>query len=561
MRFLIPYFGYYRPRFLTFGLAVWVCASTPRAQADSKETATHDGAIDAKTRVLVLPFSGKDGPRARAALLWRLEREPSIELVSDNATAGTVRKLGIRRWDANAYRSVAEALRVQVYIRGTVERSDFPWIIRFDVATPDDGSTVASERWTTQKLGSYTVIDPKVYQKVRTHVALLAPITASVVEPSPKSTEEASESTASFEKTASGFALKKARGLPYRAFEVSFLTGVIHRSIEADAYTYNHARYDTTKDLTFLERRSFDSGGLGALELGLRAEFYPGLFWDIDWMVPFGIVASYRHSLFTSAQGCKARGYNENGPNFRTSPDEGCPSGGTLDVPITQYQLYIGLRGRWALGDLSQPLEVITDVGFDRFNSGFDINQLKKLEFPAVIPPLVYQSIKLGLEVRYPIIAKYLILGANVAYNFGITSPDQNFIWGGVRVQDGPSNQPLTSGAQGYVLGASIRSEAPYLFDGAFWTLGFEWMRYSTLFRGQSRAAQSTVISCSTGEEDPSATDADNCSRWEVWPVAGETGDKQVDPTNFDPSKRGGIANPVNDDFIRVNLSLGWMFD
>jgi hypothetical protein len=82
-------------------------------------------------------------------------------------------------------------------------------------------------------------------------------------------------------------------------------------------------------------------------------------------------------------------------------------------------------------------------------------------------------------------------------------------------------------------VGAELRHEMTWLADGAFLAIGVEWFRFTTVFRGQT--------ACQSGSE---------CAEYELWEPWPETGDI-VD---------GGIRDPLDDDYLRLTLNIGWAY-
>jgi hypothetical protein len=116
-----------------------------------------------------------------------------------------------------------------------------------------------------------------------------------------------------------------------------------------------------------------------------------------------------------------------------------------------------------------------------------------------------------------------VFLGARFAYRVGLdVGADARRIWGA-----------STGRPSGLQVGAELRHEMTWLADGAFVAIGVEWFRFTTVFRGQT--------ACRAGSE---------CAEYELWEPWPETGDI-VD---------GGIRDPLDDDYLRLTLNIGWAY-
>jgi len=263
---------------------------------------------------------------------------------------------------------------------------------------------------------------------------------------------------------------------------------------------------------TLPEDRTYTSAFPGHPEAGLAVEFYPGALGDAQEVPWFGIVGSYRHSLFLSSSGPSRDG------------DE------ILDVPTTQSELYIGARGRYRFGENPAGVEGTADIGYGNFNFTLDPAALELLHPTAVIPPMDYSYLNLGVGLSYGFDPVYARAGIEVAYRLGLgVGKDAKEIWG-----------TETTDTSGFGVGVHLHSQAPYIAEGIYWRLELQYFQFTTTYRGQTACV------------DPGfAGDPARCTvldPWEVWPH---------DPSNVD-DVTGGIPDPVSDSYFRLGIALGY---
>ncbi len=192
--------------------------------------------------------------------------------------------------------------------------------------------------------------------------------------------------------------------------------------------------------------------------------------------------------------------------------------------------MYIGAQGRFRFGEKRGAPMIWANVGYGIFGFLLDTAALQELERPSVIPPIQYSYVHLGAGVSYAFVPVYFTTGLRLAYRAGLdVGDDARAIWG-----------LDTGGSSGFQLGIDLTSEMPYIAEGVFLGLTFEYFMFSTAWRGQTRCIEPSGAMGECVDTDP----------WEPWPY---------DPTDVE-IVRGGIADPVNDNYIRLHLTIGYAF-
>jgi len=312
-----------------------------------------------------------------------------------------------------------------------------------------------------------------------------------------------------------------------KGISVTLLAGVLSRDMVGQLRVYNRKRTDNPEYEQITEQRTYQTGLPGYPEAGLHVEIYPGILLDASWLEPLGVVLSYRRGVLLSSSGCAQR----------ENSQEPCPDTGKITVGTLESEAYAGLKGRFLIPDGPRFFELSPEVGIGEFRYDFNLDDIRRLDLPAVIPPMIYRYVQLGFQVRYDFVARYFNLGFNFNYRPGLTNPDANLVWG-----------VDTKASRGFAVGLNIRSEAPYLFDGAFLFAGGEWFRFTTRFAGQAGCGQ-------PGGNCPRADvpEYQNNTPWETFPEEQREGEATGKVT-------GGPQAPVNDTYIRIQLGLGWAF-
>lgn len=303
----------------------------------------------------------------------------------------------------------------------------------------------------------------------------------------------------------------------YPWLSANLVAGLQYRMLTTDAIVNNNGR-DPSGDAQFVENREYTSGGVGHLELGLDAEFFPGAIGDAQPFPYLGVAASVRKGLFLSTNTCRAR----------NPPSDPCTREDTIDLPTDQYELLALARFRYRFGDEDRSPMVNVDVGYGLFAFTFDIETLAQVERARVVPPMEYSHVHMGAGLSYGIIPTYLTAAVRGAYKLGISPGlDAREVWG-----------VDTTTFSGFQFELELTSEANYLVENLFFGVRFQYLQFLTPFRGQTRCRSST------GQCDP-VTDP-----WEPWPT---------DPNNQN-TVIGGLPNDVPDVYLRTQLILGYRF-
>ncbi len=160
------------------------------------------------------------------------------------------------------------------------------------------------------------------------------------------------------------------------------------------------------------------------------------------------------------------------------------------------------------------------DAGYGVFQFRLEPDDLRLVDRLSIIPPVDYSYIHLGAGVRY-----YFndIIGvmARASYRVGLgVGADALNIWG-VQTKD----------TGGFTLGADLIGRLDRVARGLFMTVGLEFFRFKTRFRGQTACVATDSSDSCDGDE-----------LWEQWPEG------------------GGIEDPVSDNYLRLNLSIGYAF-
>ncbi|MGB0680504.1 MAG: hypothetical protein ACPGUV_12650 [Polyangiales bacterium] len=295
--------------------------------------------------------------------------------------------------------------------------------------------------------------------------------------------------------------------------------GVQRRAMRTMATVFSRYRQpelDPADASTEDEARSYESGGLGHGEIGVRAEIYPGAFGDEPPLPWLGLWGSYHTAV----------GLQSSGP---PCTQDGC---GDAVVPIdtSQNEIQIGARARHRFGTHWRDPQLMADIGWGRFSFRLDPDDLAQVDRSTIVPPMVYRYVHLGARLRYGLVPTYLqaeaALGARIGLGVG---EDAQQIWG-----------TRTTGGVGLLFGLNLVSEAPYLFEGAFWHLGMEFFQFRTDFRGQTACRQD---GCGNAQSN-------NPDLWEPWPFGG----------NDPEAVTGGLRDTVQDNYLRLFLGFGYRY-
>lgn len=311
----------------------------------------------------------------------------------------------------------------------------------------------------------------------------------------------------------------------YDGLRLSVSAGTSWRSFRTDALVYAVRRGQDPSDpanTLIGESRGYTSSAIGHGELGLEGEIYPGaLSFGGEQPFPYlGILFSFRHSVGLLSFGC------ERGAEI-------CQGASQVDVPTAQLDLTAGLRGRYRFGDRRGDFELSTELLYGLSAFVFDTERLQLVDYEAIVPPMEYHHVDLGVGVSFAPIQDLLTISIRADYRLGVQlGPKAREVWG---MDTQPSN--------GALVGLELRHEAVYLTKGLFVALRTEYFFFETLFRGQVGCARPS--SCPDVPPDQAYLDD---AVWEPWPV--------------DASGRvvGGVRQSVFDHYFRWGIYLGAVF-
>jgi hypothetical protein len=295
----------------------------------------------------------------------------------------------------------------------------------------------------------------------------------------------------------------------YSAFRVGLGAGTLYRSMSTEVLPIYGT--DASPDPVPMEPRSYSSGGLGHAELAIDGEFFPGAFGSQPF--PYiGLAFHYRAGVGLQSTGCAPpMGINA------------CPE--DVVVKSSQSDFYLGARGRYAFGSPGRGPQLDFDLGYGYFAFGLDLAALERLDPTAVIPPVGYSFLNLGVGISYPLVPTYLILGARFAYRLSLgVSAEQKQVWG-----------VDTSSAPGFLLGLDVKSQMPYIVKGLYVAFAFQYFSFSTTYEGDTACVTSST-----------------CTPWT------RLADGTVIPGT--PWQPIGVPESVGDNYVRLSLSVGYEF-
>jgi len=415
------------------------------------------------------------------------------------------------------YAAVGAAGRIAAFVRGSASRRRGRWVLTLTVYSGADGSRVGAASLSGRTLGALSTVRRVGYSRIQSLLEQTAPAAPVVAQPVVDPNAQPWYARHDEPEVAEAPAEDDAPSAPphrWRALRVGLLVGTLRRSMSAQALVDPTLRPPgAAGDPLVPEGRSYQSAGLGAMELGFGAELYPGSF-DEEAAFPYlGVVLSYRHSagLSTNAPSCAG--------NVRcTSPTP------NVAVNTTETDLYVGARLRYGIDDETT---LFADVGYGSFKFALASNDLALVDGASIVPTLNYAHIKLGAGFRYDIVPRLFTLGGRFAYLAGLgVGDDAKRIWG-----------TQTSSSGGFSVGLDLESEIYPIADGVFARISLEYFRFKTSFRGQTACRVPDAM-------NECAAD----TLWEPW------------PTDASGTIIGGFADPVKDGYLRLGLMLGYEY-
>jgi hypothetical protein len=522
-------------RFLLFVTVACACAAeigSPSARA--------------QLRVVVEDFRGPQGGSLRNSLVRNFQDEGGIEIIAREEASDTALELGIlrRSYRPDDYVRLAQTLEVSAFVRGVVRRARRRWTLTVIVVSGSDGREVGRASWGGRTVAALGGIRRNGFARLEEHLS-------GGGSPGPAPPRVQQQTYTAQEGSAPWWAgdRRDDESPPIRDddddddddddaepvvgdarqtwLSAALVTGTLRRSMVATAEVAS-PRDQPASGSTVPEQRTYESGGIGHMELGVEAVVWPGAVGDEQKIPWFGAVGSYRHSLFLTSFGCQRR----------NDPADPCTA--EIEVPTNQSELYLGARGRYRIGDGNQAPRLQADIGYGSLAFELDQAALRNLERPSILPPLVYSYVHLGIGGAYPFVPQWLTVGAHAAYRVGLgVGRAAQEVWG---VQ--------TTDTGGFLVGLEARSEAPYIAEGVYFGLTIDYFRFTTTYRGQTKCVDSGIDGqCYPGFAAPTPMGSvDPGESWEPWPHAPGAVEDVI----------GGIAQPVDDDYIRLSLAIGY---
>ena len=481
-------------------------ASGALAQEPDQEPSTRG---PTRHRVVVEGFSGPRGSELRQDLIDSFQVHNDLELVDPSEVRRVALERNLSRdLGENEYRLIAQSLRVSAFVRGRVSRQRRGWRLVVSVRG-SNGEIAGNQSWSGSTVNALGSIRRSGYQRLSTLLTGSdAPegdgveVVATADEVSPiRFDDEPAYEILDDEGTDDAAAPRQ----DWLVFELGI--GSLRRALSASMTVQNNGRQPSlpaTQQLS--ETRTYCSSGgapgegcsalgFGHMEVGIQAVIYPGA---IDEPQPFpyvGGVVAFRHSLFLTTHGISRAGQ-------------------PIELDTSETEVYLGGRGRYPIAADGIAAEVTGDLGFGLFDFSLDAAGLQQLELRSVVPGFAYTFIHLGVGGSVDAVPTYLTVGADFGLRIGLgLGQDALDVWGATSSQD-----------LGFMVDLKLRSEAPYIVDGAFFGLDFSYFQFSASLSGTDTKCIAPGGMCAS--TDP----------WEGY------------PESFDAS----------DEYLRLGLVLGF---
>ncbi len=472
-------------------------------------------------RILVAPFQGSRAAPTRALLVQNLS-SAGYTVISDAEVASVVSRLGLSSRRSRAEQlAVAAELHASVVIEGRVSRARRSWSLTVRVINGADGGELGSASWGGRSMQAIDGVGRNAAERLGGFIGAGRAAT-----PAAESSGEPQWYQAGYhEDTESPIDDEEPGDEPdeptdverYDVGRIMVSGGTLWRSFSTivDVYAGHHGGASPMD--TIHQERSYSSPGIGHFELGLEGDFYPGALADQPF--PYlGVIASFRHSL-----------------GIVSVAESATPGAGDVSLGTDQLDLRVGLRGRYRFGPRRGDFMLFADAGFVMSTFTFDVEALSSVRLDAIIPPMEYYSLELGLGFDVAIVRDALSIAAygrgRIGVGLGVQTRN---VWG-----------IETPAANGFLFGLELRHDAVWIARGLFASLRLEYFQYLTQFRGQAGCYGGD---CASGVEPWLDTHP-----WEIWPTR-DPGDPASEVT-------GGAQDPVPDHNVRWGLYLGYAFD
>ena len=518
---LAPSFWARRACFAGLGLLVVFALLEPSALYAQRLTSQFGRAAESAPqggviRVIVERFRGTRAATARSLLVQDLT-SAGFEVIPDSEVERASSELGISgRPTDDQLVALARALRASASIDGRVARVRRAWSLIVRVRNGADASVLGSESWSGRSTSAIdgvgrtgaTRLDGYLRQARAPEQAAVAPQPRyePVDDEVPGYDEESEEEPPSDEDR-------------YDTGRFMLSGGTLWRSLATtvDVYVGQHDVGSATPEAIIQQDRRYDSSGIGHAELGGEADIFPGAFGDQAF--PYlGFLVAFRNSALLST----------------AAPLEG--SDATFSLPTNQFDLRIGVRGRYRVGPRRGDMMLFADAGYALSSFTFGTDELAQVARAFIVPPMEYHSIEVGVGFDVAIIrdALSIALYGRGRIGVGIGATARN-VWG-----------TDASPANGFIAGLELRHDATWIARGAFVSARFEYMQFITRFRGQPACYMPTESSPSC---DPNSEPWSDRALWELWPI------------NADGRVVGGPQDPVSDHHFRWGIYAGYAFD
>ncbi|HJK93674.1 MAG TPA: hypothetical protein RMH85_09390 [Polyangiaceae bacterium LLY-WYZ-15_(1-7)] len=488
-------------------------------------------------RVAVGRFGGPQSARIRALLIQNLE-ENGLEVVDvDEVVAVAERLLDGGRIQEDDYPVIARELQIAAFLDGRVRRARRRWTLRVTVRNGADGLRLGGRSWGGRTIRSLRAVRRNGHARLQEYLALAqtpAPAVEAqetVADPNADPWYASGEEEVPPEGEGEGDDEEEEPSddggdLGYRPLRFGLLAGTLRRSMQSTVEVDSAYRSPYMAGGTITEDREYTSGGLGHMELGLMVDLFPGAFLDEPVVPWLGMRFRYRHSVLLESQGpgCIP---NEEPPVPAGEPvarGARCPSDDpsfVVPVETTQQELYVGAAVDANVGSTARGPWLQLDLGYGFFHFVLDPDDLSLLRRQSIVPPLRYSYVQIGAGLRY-MLHEVFGVAARFGYRFGLgVGDDAKRIWG-----------TKTNEIGGFTVAGDLVFDLSVLKEGIFATVGVEFFRFTTRFRGQTACR---VLECADYE------------LWEPWPQEGD-------------DVSGGFDDPVDDSYLRLSIALGYAF-
>lgn len=466
-------------------------------------------------RVIVERFRGTRAGVARSLLVQDLTNA-GFEVIPDAEVEQAASALGIsgRATDTQLI-ELARTLRAAASIEGRVARARRAWSLVVRVRNGADASVLGSESWGGRSTSAIDGVGRTGAQRLDGYLRAARAPTEAYVAPQPR--YEPVDEEVPFEAEEEAPAPSETDRYDTGRFMLS--GGSLWRSLATtvDVYAGQHDAGSATPEAVVQQDRRYDSSGIGHAELGGEADIFPGAFGDQSF--PYlGFLVAFRNAAFLST----------------TAPLDG--SDETFSLPTNQFDLRIGVRGRYRVGPRRGDMMLFVDAGYALSSFTFGTDELTQVARSQIVPPMDYHSVEIGAGFDVAIVRDALSIALYGRGRIGVAlGAMARNVWG-----------TDASPANGFIVGLELRHDATWIARGAFASLRFEYMQFITRFRGQPACYMPTDASPTC---DPSSEPWSDRALWELWPI------------NAEGRVVGGPQDPVADHYFRWGLYAGYAFD